>query len=358
VDQPKIPPAQDREEGASPANGWRGSTISEGSTVAVDLPGVRRLGDVVRTLSPPERERKPSATKLRVFETAIAISENTGSVPIAYQHSVLCQTYLPYRNPGKEIYWDRDNGFVSLSITAGRAFHPERKWVQLGLPFGPKPRQVLCYVNTGAILQQCPVVDVEGTLASFIKVMRYDHCGRNFRTVKDQIARLAAANFSFGQSRDAATAETAKEPIIRSFKLWDEPMEGQRVFWPRTVTLDDAYFQSLLEHAVPLNAHALAALGHSALALDIYAWLAQRLHRVSPAADSFVTWLSLKYQFGEGFARIRDFRRKFLVALDQVRTVYPSARFVTDDEGMTLKNSPPPIAKRMVQVLGSPSKAS
>jgi hypothetical protein len=222
----------------------------------------------------------------------------------------------------------------------------------MGLPFGPKPRQILCYINTGAIVQQRPVVDVEGTLSSFIKVMKYDHCGRNFRTVKEQIARLAAADFRLGVSNDGNSAETHKGTIVQSFNLWAEPVEGQRVFWPRTVTLDERYFRSLLTHAVPLDAHALAALGHSAMALDIYAWLAQRLHRVSPRADAFVTWPALQHQFGEGFSRIRDFRRKFMLALEQVRKVYPAARFEADVQGMTLKNSAPPVAKRMVQVIG------
>jgi len=38
-------------------------------------------------------------------------------------------------------------------------------------------------------------------------------------------------------------------------------------------------------HAVPLDERALAGLAHSSLALDIYAWLAQRLHRVPPAPN-------------------------------------------------------------------------
>jgi hypothetical protein len=89
------------------------------------------------------------------------------------------------------------------------------------------------------------------------------------------------------------------------------------------------------------------------MALDIYAWLAQRLHRVNPRAGAFITWVALQHQFGEGFARIRDFRRKFKVALAQVQAVYPAARFECDEGGMTLKNSAPPVAKQMVQVIAS-----
>lgn len=50
--------------------------------------------------------------------------------------------------------------------------------------------------------------------------------------------------------------------------------------WTSTIHLNGKYFASLKKHAVPLDERALAALSHSAMALDIYAWLAQRLHRV------------------------------------------------------------------------------
>jgi hypothetical protein len=39
------------------------------------------------------------------------------------------------------------------------------------------------------------------------------------------------------------------------------------------------------------------------MALDIYVWLAQRLHRVPTSKPQFVDWDSLHEQFGQGFAR-------------------------------------------------------
>ena len=42
---------------------------------------------------------------------------------ILYQHSVLCQTCLPYRDPSDEVRaWQRNNGLVSLRIQAGSAY--------------------------------------------------------------------------------------------------------------------------------------------------------------------------------------------------------------------------------------------
>jgi len=221
--------------------------------------------------------------------------------------------------------------------------------VQIGLPFGPKPRQILAYLNTQAILQQKPLIDIEASLAGFVAAMGFDKHGRNFASVKDQVARLAAADFRLGYSTDTDSATTHKGTIVASFNLWCEKDDRQRVLWPRTIALDDRYFTSLVEHAVPLDTRAIAALGHSAMALDIYAWLAQRLHRVHPTAPVTIGWAALQNQFGDGFTRIRDFRRKFLIALRAAKAVYPAARLGVDGHGLVLENSPPPVAKRLVQ---------
>ena len=82
----------------------------------------------------------PSAHKLRLIDAAAIIAAGEDEREIAYQHTVFCQTALPYRRVEERI-WERTNGFLSLSIEAGRALHPEtQKWVNLPLPFGPKAR--------------------------------------------------------------------------------------------------------------------------------------------------------------------------------------------------------------------------
>ena len=58
---------------------------------------------------------------------------------VLYQHTVLCQTFLPYRDPGPDArFWHRVQGNAHLEIQAGRALHPEkREFVDIGLPFAP-----------------------------------------------------------------------------------------------------------------------------------------------------------------------------------------------------------------------------
>ena len=110
--------------------------------------------------------------------------------------------------------------------------------------------------------------------------------------------------------------------------------------------LSAEYFASLARHAVPLDRRAVGALAASSLALDAYVWLAQRLHRVPPGRPQLVPWANLHEQFGQGYARVRDFRARFLATLRQVATVYPDARLTADDRGITLEHSPPPVRGR------------
>ncbi|HEX3149210.1 MAG TPA: replication protein RepA, partial [Gemmataceae bacterium] len=106
----------------------------------------------------------------------------------------------------------------------------------------------------------------------------------------------------------------------------------------------------LERHAVPLDHRAVRAIAHSSFLLDLYSWLAQRLHRVPVGKPQFIPWASLYDQFGQGFERVRDFRRMFLQQLVTVKSVYPAARLDSDGGGLTLFNSQPPIPMKGVMV--------
>ena len=83
----------------------------------------------------------------------------------------------------------------------------------------------------------------------------------------------------------------------------------------------------------------------------LYAWLAQRLHRVDARKPAFIGWASLRDQFGWHYNQVRKFRQVFLDTLRQVRAVYPAARVGEEishtgqPEGLILYNSFAPVAK-------------
>ena len=136
--------------------------------------------------------------------------------------------------------------------------------------------------------------------------------------------------------------------IVSAFDLWFPHNEHQRVLWPTTVRLSEEYFASLVRHAVPLDNRAVAALSGSALCLDIYAWLAQRLHRVPAPRPQAISWTALREQFGAGYGRLDHFRTYFREPLRAVLTVYPEASVDIGAAGLVLHHSPPPVLRRFV----------
>jgi len=282
----------------------------------------------------------------RLIDTSVAIRTEPPE-RIDFLHTVQCQIGIPYRNPGNDVReWDRKQGNASLRIEAGSVIDPATgNFVHVGLPYGEKPRLVLIHMATEAVRTGSPVVDVEESMTAFARSLGLETNGQQLKSLKDQLARLAASTVRMG-TVEQGRAVQVNTHFVSAFDLWFPKQADQRVLWPSTVRLSEEYFQSLGQHAVPLDHRAVAALASSSMALDIYAWLAQRLHRVPTGKPQFIAWNSLHEQFGQGFARIRDFRRSFLHTLHQVGSAYPAARLSADDHGLTLSHSPPPIAPR------------
>jgi hypothetical protein len=306
-------------------------------------PGLKLVTDVL-----PAALKPPGKTLNRLFDEYVGAPDM--EAPILYQHSVLCQTCLPYRDPGEEVrLWSRKNGHARLEIQAGRAFDGSRDdFIDVGLPFGPKPRLVMYHLNAEALRKQSPTIELEDSLTAFVKrTLGLDPGGRNIRTVKDQLTRLSAADFRIGTAVEGRSV-TLKGSVIEGFELWTARDPRQRVLWPTTVQFSERYFESLMKHAVPLNETAVARLSHNAMGLDIYTWLAQRLHRVEEGKGAFVAWASLKEQFGHGYGRMDNFKRVYRTTLRQVKLVYPEAKFDLDGEGMRLKHSRPPVARKLL----------
>ncbi|MGB7291577.1 MAG: replication protein RepA [Thermodesulfobacteriota bacterium] len=260
---------------------------------------------------------------------------------------------MPYRSQKELRRWQRQNGWASLEIEAGRAFHPlKKKYMDLPLPFGPKARLILIHLNSEAIKTGTPVIDVEDSITAFIKhLLKRSPNGREIRHFKDQLSSLSTATIRLAiLALDRAVQINTQ--IVTAFELWFLKNPNQRVLWPSTVRLSQEYFDTLVKHAVPLDERSIAALSHSPMALDVYVWLAQRLHRIDPGKPQFIPWQAVYQQFGQGFARIRKFREKFFWVLKQAQTQYLAARIEADRGGVTLRQSPPPVPKRFIAIDG------
>ena len=317
----------------------------------MDMFGFKPVADAL-----PEGEKQPPLKPLsKVEQRAIKASVDIAMEPpedIAFQHTVLCQTSMPYRNPGVHVReWDRKQGAVHLRIEAGSALNPETdEYVQLGLPFGPKPRLVLSHLNAEALKQGTPMIEVEDSLTAFVqRIQGFSPNGYQIRAFKNHLSCLSVSTIRLAMTTDERALQVNSQ-IVDAFDLWFTKNGQQRLLWPSTIHLNDKYFASLQKHAVPLDERALGALSHSAMALDIYAWLAQRLHRISAGKPQFITWAAIKDQFGQSYGRMDKFKAVFRVAMKQVLVQYQAANIEADGRGLTLRNSAPPVAKKLYLV--------
>lgn len=313
------------------------------------------------------RKPKPlTPVTRRLVEHATDIMQDDPQ-QVLFQHTVLCQTFFPYRDQGNHVReWTRTNGQVALYLQAGTVMSPDTgEMLKVGLPFGPKSRLLLAHLNSRALKQGQRRIDIEeGSLTAFVKTMQdplkrkaIAPNGREVRAFKDQLTRLSAANIMLATRTAEGKAQHRKPQIIDGFELWLQKDENQRVLWPDHIDLSHEYFESLQCHAVPLDERALAALGHSAMALDIYSWLAQRLHRIPSGKDIFLPRSILKQQFGAGYGRQNNFAHAFKEALRQALSQYTAANISLTTEGLTLSHSPPPVPPRLF-VIASPATSN
>ena len=297
-----------------------------------------------------------SLVQKRLFKKHIEIVKEKSSIENAiFQHSVLCQTFMPYRNPGKDIrIWSQQQGNVSLAIQGSEIMNPKtRKYEFSGLPFGPKARLILAHINSEAIRNQSPDIDVQRTMTAFMKKMGLHVNGYNIKQVKNQLRRISASTISLTYT-DGDGGIQVDLKIVKMFNLWFPKDERQQVLWNSNIKLTNDYFESLVNHAIPLDERALAALSHTAMGLDIYVWLAQRLHRIDPQKPVFLTWAAIKEQFGRGYNDMYKFKQVFRKTLKDALLQYPQARVKEDkNKGFYLQNSPSPLEKKTTFHIGS-----
>lgn len=278
------------------------------------------------------------ASKLVNMASTIAAMPPTGE-DMAFTHSVLCQVGLPRAKvDGREFM--RQSGQAWVNVQAG--------WLDEGhgpvlqpIPYGVMPRLALAWVSTYAKRHKTREIPIGESASDFLKLMGMDDQGARYATLRVQMHALASCRLQLGFK-----GRTFNGQPIDQFDAWvSNKVEGQRPLWPGVMMLSEGYFSSLIDSAVPLDNRALLALKGSALALDVYAWLAHRLHRIE-GKGVVLHWAALREQFAQeyqGKDADKDFKKKFLPALKKVLAVYPQANVRQVTGGLLLLGSPPPI---------------
>jgi len=276
--------------------------------------------------------------KLIMAGVEIANNPPTGE-DMAFTHAVLCQVGLPRAKvSGREFM--RQSGAAWVNIQAGYLDEGKGPMPQ-PIPYGVMPRLALAHVSTYAVRHKTREIPIGSSAAQFLELMGMDSDGRRYSTLRTQMHALAACRLQLGFK-----GRTFNGQPVEQFDAWVSNRDTRQcAIWPGLMILSESYFNSLVESAVPLDNRALHALKGSALALDVYAWLAHRLHRIE-GRPVIIHWTSIREQFAQEYVgknADKDFKKSFLPALRVVLSQYPEAKVRQVTGGLMLQSSPPPI---------------
>lgn len=285
-----------------------------------------------------------SAEKLINASVAISMDAPSGDERM-FCHSIMSQIGLPRTQiQGRE--FRHSFGAAWLSIQAGLLDEGAGP-VPQPVPYGATARLALICTTTLARRYRSREVDVGRYAATFLSMLGYDLQGHRYRMLRRQMHALAACRLQIGfQGR------TVNSLPIHQFDAWQPRRVSSASRWPGVLVLSAEFYDDLIEHSVPLDGRALARLKGSALALDIYTWLAYRLHQIQGQPVE-VSWAALMRQFAHeprGAHAAETFRKGFLHALHKVLMAYPQAKVTRYPGGLALHASPPPVAPRSFEV--------
>lgn len=298
------------------------------------------------------KKHKPLTTQQkRLLEHAVAI-RTAPPDRTDFLHSVICQVGLPRRATAAKTF-ERQSGPFSILLEAGKLYNG-REWVEQPLPYGTTPRLVMVHLSSEAIRTRNRRVELGDSMRQFLQTLGLPTTGGErggYTMFRKQMEALAACRLTVGMQAGGKAVTVDAKPI-KKFEAWFQPDGEQRTLWPGSLELSPDFYETLRQHAVPLDYRALSALKHSALALDVYTWLAHRLYRIREVNGVRLSWDNLKDQFGQEYGDVKDFKREFRHVLKQVWQVYPTARIEEEFGGIRLFESPPPIPKTTIRLAG------
>jgi hypothetical protein len=284
------------------------------------------------------RRQAASAHERAVVEAAYRVlSEETESIGFTYSGFAL--TSLPHKEQ-QEMVWRRESHNLSLVLQSGT----DRLGKVVGLPYGSYARFILLFLQSEAVKTGSREIELGRSMQVWLGRMGLSIGGNSYRLVKEQAKRISVCRltfFSINGNQEILRNGGFVEGAISMTGISTSP--DQPSLWQDKVRLDEAFFKALRDHPVPVSEGALKAIGPRSMSLDVYIWLAYRLHALK--RDTDVTWPALYGQFGAGFKRLRAFRAQFLESLQLALAAYPEARVTVNEVGVTLHPSRPAIAK-------------
>jgi Plasmid encoded RepA protein len=266
-------------------------------------------------------------------------------VSTGFVYSGWCQTGLPHKRPATEsLVWKVQTDSLTLLVEPGFRVAATGTPVPVGVPYGAIARLILIYLQSEALRTGSREVELGGSLRAFLKRLSISIGGKTARIVKDQADRLSRCRLTFHSTRNGVGLLVNQNIVDCAMFVEAGGLEdGQGSLFVEKARLSEVFFQQLTQHAVPLDEVAIRHIRNSSMALDVYCWLAYRLHALKE--PKHLTWAALAGQFGMGLKQRKHFRAAFSESLSLALAVYPEAKVELRPDGITLRPSNPPVRK-------------
>jgi hypothetical protein len=289
------------------------------------------------------RQADTAADRVAVEAAAAIMAEE--EIRLGVTHAGFAMTALPHRRIEESI-WKRETPLTTLVVASGH----DRKGCLVGVPYGSLARLILIYLQTEAIRTCSPEVELGRSMNAWLTRMAIVPGGRTRSLVSEQARRISSCRLTFFSDRGNVEMQENGAFVRTAISMVGVADDQQPALWQDRVRLDDGFFRSLREHPVPVREEAVRAIGQRSMAIDVYVWLAYRLHALSRPTK--VSWPAIFSQFGAGFGMLKHLKPRFTDALKVALAVYPEARVEADSAGLVLHPSAPAVPKAEARLLG------
>ena len=296
-----------------------------------------------------------------------------------YLHSGFCLVALPHAKPKDDhaSYVLRNGKFSLILQPKAIGADEDGEIERAGLPYGPKARLILMYVQSYAMRHRTRTIVLGESMSEWLRRLGLTPSGGERGTigaVQEQAQRIARCEFTMVWE-DGDRKRLRDQPLVKGLEMFadsspaaeDRQMtlfDGEagaeakgsrkkrkrRYNWVREIEVSPEFYEHLQEHRVVLREDAISRLKGSSWALDVYVWLAYRLRSVHKPTPP-IPWPLLREQFGNGYrSNLSMFKTIMREALKDVLAVYPEANVEWDNRGIILRPSAPPVPREIHQV--------
>lgn len=311
------------------------------------------MGEVHKLLREEGREAAlRSDIDRRVVEAAAAYLASE-DVEVGFLYSGWAQAALPHKRLPDNTPWQVTTERVTLIVQPGLRAVPEGEPVSVGVPYGSRARLILLYLQSEALRTNSREIELGRSLHAWLRRLEIPIGGKSMRDVRDQAERLSRCRMTFTIRQGSRTGLVNQNLLDTSMFVEDDNAQG--CFFIETATLSELFFQQLRTHPVPIEETAVRQIANNSMALDVYCWLAYRLHVLTEPTP--ISWRALHQQFGRGVKRLDHFKDQFKDTLALATAVYPDADVELHERGITLRPSRPPVAPSSPRVVAIGGRA-